>query len=62
MKYFLLIVEAAAADPSRPIVASTRLMLTPKSEKYLNEMVMMLITKKNDALPSKCLFCISILA
>ena len=54
--------EAAAADPSSPTVASTKLVATPNPEKYLNEIVMMLTIKKNDALTSRCLSCINMLA
>ena len=57
LKYFLLMLEATAAEPSNPIAATIRLTVAPYPEKYLKEIVITVSTKKNDPLPSKCLFC-----
>ena len=49
--------DAVAADASRPRVAIIKLNVMPKPEKYLNEMVIIVKTIKNEPFPSKCLFC-----
>ena len=61
MKYFAFIFVAIAVVPRSPMVEITRLAVAPKAEKYLNDMVMMVRTRKNDAFPRNCLFCAMIL-